>query len=89
MFEKAGADAVEIHFNTPGVAASRNRVYDFYQLVYNTVKLIKSNVSIPVMCKLPLEACDPFRAILAAVNAGANAVGPHSALESIRYRIEF
>jgi dihydropyrimidine dehydrogenase (NAD+) subunit PreA len=27
--ELAGADALEIHFNTPGVAVARNRVYDF------------------------------------------------------------
>lgn len=74
--ERAGADAVELHFNTPGVAVVRNRVYDFYRMIYNTTKDIKSVVKIPVMVKLPVEACDPLRAMEAAVFGGADAIGP-------------
>lgn len=74
--ERAGADALELHFNTPGVAAVRNRVYDFYRVVYNTTKLIKETVKIPVMVKLPVECCDPLRAMEAAVFGGADGIGP-------------
>ena len=74
--EQAGADAVEVHFNTPGVAVARNRVYDFYRLIYNTTKMIKKAVDIPVMVKLPVECCDPQRAMESAVHAGAEAIGP-------------
>ena len=74
--EQAGADALEVHFNTPGVAVARNRVYDFYRLIYNTTKMIKKAASIPVMVKLPVESCDPQRAIESAVHAGADAIGP-------------
>jgi len=74
--ELAGADALELHFNTPGVSTARNRVYDFYRMIYNTIKLIKNVVKIPVMVKLPVEACDPLRAIEAAVFGGADGIGP-------------
>ncbi len=74
--EKAGADALEVHFNTPGVAAARDRIYDFYRLIYNTTRMIKKIVRIPVMAKVAVEACDPLRAIEAAVHGGADAVGP-------------
>jgi dihydropyrimidine dehydrogenase (NAD+) subunit PreA len=74
--ENAGADALELHFNTPGVAVGRNRIFDYYRLVYNSTKMIKKAVKIPVMVKLPVEACDPLRAMETAVNAGADAIGP-------------
>lgn len=74
--ERAGADALELHFNTPGVATVRNRVYDFYRVVYSITKLIKGTVKIPVMVKLPVECCDPLRAMEAAVSGGADGIGP-------------
>lgn len=74
--ELAGADAIELHFNTPGVAVGRNRIFDYYRLVYNATSMIKKAVKIGVMVKLPVEACDPLRAMEAAVNAGADAIGP-------------
>ena len=74
--ERAGADALEVHFNTPGVAVALDRVYDFYRLIYNTTKIIKRAASIPVMVKLPVECCDPLRAMEAALHGGADAVGP-------------
>ncbi|MGQ9553773.1 MAG: 4Fe-4S binding protein [Anaerolineae bacterium] len=74
--ERAGANALEVHFNTPGVAVAGNRVHDFYRLIYNTTRMIKAVASIPVMVKLPVEACDPLRAMEAACHAGADAVGP-------------
>ncbi len=74
--ELAGADAVELHFNTPGVAVAGNRIFDFYRLIFRTTGLIKAAVKIPVMVKLPVEACDPLRAMEAALHGGADAIGP-------------
>lgn len=72
----AGADALELHFNTPGVAALGGRNFDYYQLVYNCTKMIKKASHLPVMVKLAVEGCDPFISITRATDAGADAVGP-------------
>jgi dihydropyrimidine dehydrogenase (NAD+) subunit PreA len=74
--ELAGADAIELHFNTPGVAALGGRLFDYYALVEHCTKMIKAATKLPVMVKLAVEGCDPFRAIKAASAAGADAVGP-------------
>lgn len=87
--ERAGADAVELHFNTPGVAVVRNRVYDFYRMIYNTTKNIKSAVKIPVMVKLPVEACDPLRAMEAAVFGGADAIGPTARWRGFAFELDW
>lgn len=73
----AGADAFELHFNTPGVAVAKDRQFNYYQLVYSCTKMIRQTVpGIPVMVKLAVEACDPLTSIRQAVAAGASAVGP-------------
>jgi len=74
--ERAGADALELHFNTPGVAASGNRLFDFYRLIYTATRTIKNAVHVPVLVKLPVESCDPLRAMEAAIHGGADAIGP-------------
>lgn len=75
--KNAGADAFELHFNTPGVAVAKDRQFNYYQLVYNCTKMIReTEPSVPVMVKLAVEACDPLTAIRQAVAAGASAVGP-------------
>jgi len=74
--ERAGADALELHFNTPGVAVAGGRVFDYYRLVYTATQIIKQAVQIPVLVKLPVESCDPLRAMEAALHGGADAVGP-------------
>lgn len=74
--ERAGADAVELHFNTPGVVVSGDRLFDYYRLVYTVTQVIKGAVRVPVLVKLPVESCDPLRAIEAALHGGADAVGP-------------
>lgn len=72
-----GADAVELHFNTPGVAVAKNRTFNYYQLIYNVVRMIKKEVpGLPVMAKLAIEACDPLTSMHVATDAGADAVGP-------------
>ena len=88
-FERAGADAVELHFNTPGVAAIKDRVYDFPRLILNTVRLIKDAVKIPVMVKLPLEMTDPLRAMDAAVYGGADAVGPTARWKALTFELDY
>ena len=72
----AGADALELHFNTPGVAVAKDRSFNYYQLVSRCTEMIKKATNIPVMVKLAVEACDPLTAIKVAQAAGADAVGP-------------
>lgn len=73
----AGADAFELHFNTPGVAAAKDRQFNYYQLVASCTKMITETVKgIPVMVKLAIEGCDPLTSIRHAVANGASAVGP-------------
>ncbi len=75
--KNAGADALELHFNTPGVAVAKNRMFNYYQLIYNCTRMMKEEIpGIPVMVKLAVEACDPFTSIRIATEAGADAVGP-------------
>lgn len=73
----AGADALELHFNTPGVAVAGDRQFNYYELVQSCTQMIRKEVpNIPVMVKLAVEACDPLTAIKRAVEGGATAVGP-------------
>ena len=74
----AGADALELHFNTPGVAVAKDRIFDYYELVRHCTALIKKTAGpgVKVMVKLALESCDVLRSMRAAQNAGADAVGP-------------
>jgi dihydropyrimidine dehydrogenase (NAD+) subunit PreA len=74
--QDAGADAIELHLNTPGVAVAGNRLYDFYRVVYHSTRVIKQALRVPVMVKLPVENCDPLRAMEAAWHGGADAIGP-------------
>ena len=74
--QRAGADALELHFNTPGVAVAGDRIHDFYRLVFSATRMVKSVARVPVMVKLPVECCDPLRAMEAALNGGADALGP-------------
>jgi dihydroorotate dehydrogenase/ferredoxin len=86
---RAGADALELHFNTPGVLIARDRVYDFYRLVYKATKMIRSVTSLPIMVKLPLENCDTLRAIDAAVYGGASAVGPTARWKAFQFDLDW
>ncbi|AEV29594.1 dihydroorotate dehydrogenase [Sphaerochaeta pleomorpha str. Grapes] len=73
----AGADAIELHFNTPGVAVAKDRTFQYYQLVAHCTQMIKAAVpSTPVMVKLALESCDVLTSMRYAKAAGATAVGP-------------
>jgi dihydropyrimidine dehydrogenase (NAD+) subunit PreA len=75
--QSAGADALELHFNTPGVTAfGGNRIIDYYRVVQFATAMVKRVATIPVMVKLPVEGCDPLRAMEAAVCAGADGIGP-------------
>ncbi|MFI3227109.1 MAG: 4Fe-4S binding protein [Clostridia bacterium] len=75
----AGADALELHFNTPGVAIAKDRIFDYYQLVRHSTELIKkAEPNIPLMVKLTTEGCDVLTSMRIAQAAGADAVGPTS-----------
>ena len=73
----AGADAIELHFNTPGVAVAKDRVFNYYELIRHSTQLIKNAVGdTKVMVKLAVEGCDVLTSMRIAQAAGADAVGP-------------
>ena len=74
----AGADALELHFNTPGVAVAKDRIFDYYQLIRHCTSLIRNAAGkgVKVMVKLAVESCDVLTSMRAAQAAGADAVGP-------------
>ncbi|MBQ0071763.1 MAG: 4Fe-4S binding protein [Spirochaetales bacterium] len=86
----AGADAIELHFNTPGVATASDRMFNYYQLVYNCTKMIKAAVpGTPVMVKLAVEDCDCLTSIRNAVAAGADAVGPTARWKAFYFDLDW
>lgn len=75
--EDAGADAVELHLNTPGIARSAPAAGGFPALVAQAVRSVKGALSsIPLMVKLPMEMVDTLAAAKAAADEGAAAAGP-------------
>lgn len=75
--ERAGADAIELHFNTPGVAVAKDRIFDYHQLLRHSIELMKKAVpNMPIMAKLAIESCDVLTSIRVAEAAGATAAGP-------------
>lgn len=73
----AGADAVELHFNTPGVAVAKDRIFNYHELIRHATQLIKAAVGdMPVMVKLAVEGTDVLTSMRIAQAAGADAVGP-------------
>lgn len=73
----AGADAIELHFNTPGVAVAKDRIFDYHQLLRHSIELMKKTVpDLPIMAKLAMESCDVLTSIRIAQAAGAAAAGP-------------
>lgn len=87
--ERAGADALEVHFNTPGVAVAGERIHDFNRLIYNATRMIKRASRLPVMVKLPVESTDPLRAMEAAYHAGADAVGPTARWKAFTFDLDW
>ncbi len=86
----AGADAFELHFNTPGVAVAANRQFNYYQLVYNCTKMIKEVAgNLPVMVKLAVESCDVLTSMREAQAAGASAVGPTARWKAFYFDLDW
>ena len=73
----AGADAIELHFNTPGVAVAKDRTFAYHQLLRHSIELMKKTVpDMPIMAKLAIESTDVLTSIRIAEAAGATAAGP-------------
>ncbi len=73
----AGADAIELHFNTPGVAVAKDRTFAYHQLLRHSIELMKKTVpDMPIMAKLAMESCDVLTSMRIAEAAGAAAAGP-------------
>ncbi len=86
----AGADALELHFNTPGVAVAGDRRFNYYQLVYNCTQMVKREVPVtPVMVKLAIENCDPLTSMRQATCAGADAVGPTARWKAFYFDLDW
>lgn len=86
----AGADALELHFNTPGVAVAGDRQFNYYELVYSCTKMIRETVpGTPVMVKLAVEACDPLTSMRNATDAGATAVGPTARWKAFYFDLDW
>ncbi len=74
---RAGADAIELHFNTPGVAVAKDRTFAYHQLLRHSIELIRKAVpGTPVMAKLAIESVDALTSMRIAQAAGAAAAGP-------------
>ncbi|MDL2228849.1 4Fe-4S binding protein [Treponema sp. OttesenSCG-928-L16] len=88
--KNAGADALELHFNTPGVAAAKDRTFNYYQLVSYSTKLIKAAApDTPLMVKLAVEGCDTLTAMRMADAAGADAVGPTARWKAFYFDLDW
>ncbi|HZK26744.1 MAG TPA: 4Fe-4S binding protein [Thermoclostridium sp.] len=88
--QNAGADAIELHFNTPGVATAKNRSFNYYQLISNCTKMMKKAVpGMPIMVKLAVEGCDPFTSIRVATEAGADSVGPTARWKAFYFDLDW
>ena len=75
--ERAGADAIELHFNTPGVAVAKDRTFAYHQLLRHSIELMKKAVpDMPIMAKLAIESVDALTSMRIAEAAGAAAAGP-------------
>lgn len=73
----AGADAIELHFNTPGVAVAKDRTFAYHQLLRHSIELMKKTVpNMPIMAKLAIESTDALTSMRIAEAAGAAAAGP-------------
>lgn len=86
----AGADAIELHFNTPGVAIAGDRSFNYYNLIYTCTKMIHEEVpNTPIMVKLAVECTDTITAIKEAVTAGATAVGPTARWKAFYFDLDW
>lgn len=75
--KRAGADAIELHFNTPGVAVAKDRTFAYHQLLRHCIEIMKKTVpDVPVMAKLAIESVDALTSMRIAEAAGAAAAGP-------------
>lgn len=88
--KRAGADALELHFNTPGVAVAKDRIFDYHQLLRHSIELVKNAVpGTPVMAKLALESTDVLTSMRIAQAAGAAAAGPTARWKAFYFDLDW
>lgn len=88
--KRAGADAIELHFNTPGVAVAKDRIFDYHQLLRHSIELMKKAVpDMPIMAKLAIESCDVLTSIRIAQAAGAAAAGPTARWKAFYFDLDW
>lgn len=86
----AGADAIELHFNTPGVAVAKDRTFDYHQLLRHSIELMKKAVpDMPIMAKLAIESVDVLTSMRIAQAAGATAAGPTARWKAFYFDLDW
>lgn len=88
-FERIGVDAVEMHLNSPGIAYIGDANGGYLDVVREGVKQVTSAVKLPVMCKLPVEACNSITAMKIALENGAYAVGPTARWRGMLFDLDY
>lgn len=88
-YQRIGVDAIEMHLNSPGIAYLGDENGGFLNIVRESVEAAVSAVKLPVMCKLPVEGCNGFAAMRAALDVGAYAVGPTARWKGMLFDLDF
>ena len=78
-----------MHLNSPGIAYIGDDNGGYIDIVRQGVRAVVSNTKLPVMCKLPVEACNPMLAMKAALESGAYAVGPTARWRGMLFDLDY
>ncbi len=83
--EEAGADMLELNFSCPQMAVegAGHKIGQAYDMLEHFTRVIKENVSIPVMAKMTPNITDMVPAALAAKRGGADAISAINTLRAI------
>ncbi len=83
--ERAGADMLELNFSCPQMAVegAGHKVGQSYDLIRDYTRIVKDNVSIPIMAKMTPNITDILPVALAAQEGGADAISAINTLRAI------
>jgi dihydropyrimidine dehydrogenase (NAD+) subunit PreA len=83
--EKAGADMLELNFSCPQMAVegAGHKVGQSYEMIKEYTRVVKDNVSIPVMAKMTPNITDMLPVAIAAQDGGADAISAINTLRAI------
>ena len=83
--EEAGADMLELNFSCPQMAVegAGHKIGQAYDMLSHYTKVVKENVSIPVMAKMTPNITDMIPPAMAAKEGGADAISAINTLRAI------